>query len=124
MPGVFWYWVKPSLRRTTDVRGGHVFILSLVPRSSDIIQHESPSKGHHEYCLPRLTAQGLSRPRVSIKFIFVPTNGLVALRHNSLAIYIQARSTVTGTSSVFLTVVSTPELVAALDSPFGARTGA
>ena len=40
--------------------------LSLFPRSSDIIQHESPSKDHHEICLPRLNAQGLSRPRISI----------------------------------------------------------
>ena len=28
--GGIWYWVKPSLRRTTDDRGGHVFTLSLL----------------------------------------------------------------------------------------------
>ena len=52
--GGIWDWVTPSLRRTIDVRGGHVFTLSLFRRSCDVIQHESTSKGHHDFCSPRL----------------------------------------------------------------------
>ena len=30
--------------------------LSPFPRSIDVIQHDSPSKGYHDFCLPHLTA--------------------------------------------------------------------
>ena len=46
------------------------------PSSSDVMQHESPSKDHHEFCLPRLTAQCLSRPKVTIT--------LAGIRRNSV----------------------------------------
>ena len=45
-----------TVTTTTDRRQRWARLHSLSPRSSDIIQHEGPSKDHHEFCLPRLAA--------------------------------------------------------------------
>ena len=60
-----------TVTTTTHRRQRWARLLPLFPRSSDVIQHESPSKDHHEFYLPRLIAQGLSRPRVSITLSLV-----------------------------------------------------
>ena len=45
-----------TVTTTNDRRQRWTRLHSLFPRSSDIIQQESPSKDHTELCLPRLTA--------------------------------------------------------------------